>query len=63
MPTFNDGDLGGSIRTKLNNAILRAERTMIVDDVTQLANLVYTADSQWTVSAGMQVLTAKEGVL
>ncbi len=63
MPTFNDGEDLDVVRGKLNNAILRAERTMIVDDVTQLANLVYTADSQWTVSAGMQVLTAKEGFL
>jgi hypothetical protein len=63
MPTFNNGEDLDDVRGKLNNAILRAERTMIVDDVTQLANLVYTADSQWTVSAGMQVLTAKEGFL
>jgi hypothetical protein len=63
MPTFVDGEAALSVFTKLNNAILRAERTMIVDDVTQLANLVYTADSQWTVSAGMQVFTAKEGFL
>ena len=63
MPTYANGESGLSIRNKINNAILRAERTMIVDDVTQLANLVYAADSQWTVSAGMQVLTAKEGFL
>lgn len=63
MPTFVDGEAALSVFNKLNNAILRAERTMVVDDVTQLASLVYTAGSQWTVSAGMQVLTAKEGFL
>jgi hypothetical protein len=59
MPTFNDDEDLDVVRGKLNNAINRTERVMIVDDVTQLAILVYTADSQWTVSAGMQVLTAK----
>jgi hypothetical protein len=61
MPTFNNGESAATIRTKLNNVINRTERVMIVDDVTQLANLVYTADSQWTVSEGMQVFAAREG--
>lgn len=61
MPTFNDGDLAPGIRAKINNAILRAERTMVLDDVSQLANLVYDLNSQWGVATGMQVHCVKEG--
>jgi hypothetical protein len=63
MPTFNNGETGLSVRNKLNKAINLTDRVMIVDDVTQLANLVYDLNSQWGVAAGMQVMTAKEGFL
>ena len=61
MPTFNNGETGLSVRNKINKAINLTDRVMIVDDVTQLANLVYDINSQWGVAAGMQVLTAREG--
>lgn len=63
MPTFSNGETGLSVRNKLNKAINLTDRVMIVDDVTQLASLVYDLSSQWGVAAGMQVMTAKEGFL
>ena len=63
MPTFDNGETGLSVRNKLNTAITRTERVMIVDDATQIASLVYDLSSQWGVAAGMQVVTAKEGFL
>lgn len=60
MPTFEDGEAALSVFGKLNNSILRSERVMLLDDVSQLASLVYTTGSQWTVSSGMQVYTIKE---
>lgn len=63
MPTISNGETGLSARNKLNTAINRTERVMIVDDVTQLASLVYDLSSQWGVAAGMHVMTAKEGFL
>lgn len=61
MPTFSDLESLASVQEKINTAINRAERVMIVDDVTQLASLVYDLNSQWGVAAGMQVVTAREG--
>jgi hypothetical protein len=63
MPTFTDGEAALSVFNKLNTAITRTERVMIVDDATQLANLVYDLNSQWGVAAGMQVITAREGFI
>lgn len=63
MPTISNGETGLSVRNKLNKAINLTDRVMIVDDVTQLASLVYDLNSQWGVAAGMQVMTAKEGFL
>lgn len=61
MPTFPNGETGLAAREKINNAITRTEFAVMLEDTSQLANLVYTTGSAFTVAAGAQVITAKEG--
>lgn len=61
MPTFSDGESKATVRAKINNAITRTDWCVLVKDVSELENLVYTTGSQWTVAAGDNVVTAKEG--
>lgn len=61
MPTFADAESAATVRGKLNNAITRTDWCVVVADVSELANLVYTTGSAFTVAAGTQVVTAREG--
>ncbi|NGQ93357.1 hypothetical protein G5V65_20945 [Rhodobacter sp. HX-7-19] len=61
MPTYDNLDGLEEVRGKINRAITRTDAAAVVDDVSGLAALTYTADQFWTVAPGDYVVTAKEG--